>query len=78
MTTPQTASGRTSNSFNKLRSRIERETGKAIGDYKMIEDGDVIIRRRDMLASEFEHLTAWKFAILEVVCFMFYFEIKWG
>jgi len=43
MTTPQTASGRTSNSFNKLRSRIERETGKAIGDYKMIEDGDVIM-----------------------------------
>lgn len=34
---------RTSNSFNKLRSRIERETGKAIGDYKMIEDGDVIM-----------------------------------
>ncbi len=34
---------RTSNSFNKLRSRLERETGKAIGDYKMIEDGDVIM-----------------------------------
>jgi len=34
---------RTSNSFNKLRSRIERETGKAIGDYKMIEDGDIIM-----------------------------------
>jgi len=43
MTLPQTPSGRTSNSFNKLRSRIERETGKAIGDYKMIEDGDVIM-----------------------------------
>jgi len=34
---------RTSNSFNKLRSRLEREIGKAIGDYKMIEDGDVIM-----------------------------------
>lgn len=43
MTIPQTKSSRTSNSFNKLRSRIERETGKAIGDYKMIEDGDVIM-----------------------------------
>ena len=39
MTTPT----KKSNSFNKLRSRIERETGKAIGDYKMIEDGDVIM-----------------------------------
>lgn len=38
-----TTACRTSNSFNKLRSRIERETGKAIGDYKMIEDGDVIM-----------------------------------
>lgn len=43
MIAPITPSGRTSNSFNKLRSRIERETGKAIGDYKMIEDGDVIM-----------------------------------
>lgn len=43
MTAPQKTSGRTSNSFNKLRSRIERETGKAIGDYKMIADGDVIM-----------------------------------
>ena len=36
-------SPRTSNNFNKLRSRLERETGKAIGDYNMIEDGDVIM-----------------------------------
>ncbi|MBN4080559.1 tRNA 2-thiocytidine(32) synthetase TtcA [Beggiatoa alba] len=38
-----TPSARTSNSFNKLRSRLEREAGKAIGDYKMIQDGDVIM-----------------------------------
>lgn len=38
-----TTTAKKSNSFNKLRSRIERETGKAIGDYKMIEDGDVIM-----------------------------------
>lgn len=34
---------KTSNNFNKLRKRLERETGKAIGDYNMIEEGDVIM-----------------------------------
>ncbi len=39
----QTSQMKTSNNFNKLRKRLERETGKAIGDYNMIEEGDVIM-----------------------------------
>lgn len=35
--------GQTSNNFNKLRKRLERETGKAIIDYNMIEQGDVVM-----------------------------------
>jgi len=34
---------KTSNNFNKLRKRLQRETGKAIADYKMIEAGDTVM-----------------------------------
>ena len=34
---------KTSNNFNKLKKRLERETGKAIGDYNMIEEGDRVM-----------------------------------
>lgn len=32
-----------SNNFNKLRKSLQRETGRAIGDYNMIEDGDTVM-----------------------------------
>ena len=33
----------TSNTLQKLRKFLEGRTGKAIGDYNMIEDGDTIL-----------------------------------
>ena len=34
------------------------------------EDGEVVIQRRDMMASEFEHLAAWESQVIEeVLCF---------
>ncbi len=32
-----------STNFNKLRKRLERQTGQAIADFNMIEDGDVVM-----------------------------------
>lgn len=32
-----------SHNLQKLRKRLEGLTGKAIGDYKMIEDGDTVL-----------------------------------
>ena len=37
------STARTSTNFNKLRKRLEREVGKAIGDFNMIEEGDVVL-----------------------------------
>ncbi|MET0014392.1 MAG: tRNA 2-thiocytidine(32) synthetase TtcA [Sedimenticola sp.] len=37
------STARTSGNFNKLRKRLEREVGKAIGDFNMIEEGDVVL-----------------------------------
>ena len=34
---------RSSNKFNKLKKRLEREVGKAIGDFNMIEAGDRVM-----------------------------------
>jgi tRNA 2-thiocytidine biosynthesis protein TtcA len=34
---------RSSNNFNKLKKRLEREVGKAIGDFNMIEAGDRVM-----------------------------------
>ena len=34
---------KTSTNFNKLKKRLEREVGKAIGDFNMIEDGDRVM-----------------------------------
>lgn len=34
---------RSSNNFNKLKKRLEREVGKAIGDFNMIEEGDRVM-----------------------------------
>ncbi|MCW8946322.1 MAG: tRNA 2-thiocytidine(32) synthetase TtcA [Sedimenticola sp.] len=34
---------KTSSNFNKLKKRLEREVGKAIGDYNMIEEGDRVM-----------------------------------
>ena len=34
---------KSSNNFNKLKKRLERNTTKAISDYKMIEDGDRVM-----------------------------------
>ncbi|MEW7981035.1 MAG: tRNA 2-thiocytidine(32) synthetase TtcA [Candidatus Sedimenticola endophacoides] len=41
--TEQPPKPRSSNNFNKLRRRLEREAGKAIGDYNMIEGGDCVL-----------------------------------
>ncbi|MET0095166.1 MAG: tRNA 2-thiocytidine(32) synthetase TtcA, partial [Sedimenticola sp.] len=37
------STARASGNFNKLRKRLEREVGKAIGDFNMIEEGDVVL-----------------------------------
>jgi len=34
---------RTSTNFNKLKKRLERETGRAIADFNMIEEGDLVM-----------------------------------
>jgi tRNA 2-thiocytidine biosynthesis protein TtcA len=42
MSTPSTQP-RTSGNFNKLKKRLEREVGKAIGDFNMIEQDDLVL-----------------------------------
>ncbi|MHA7879154.1 MAG: tRNA 2-thiocytidine(32) synthetase TtcA [Saccharospirillum sp.] len=43
MTTAKTAEQKSKTEFNKLQKRLRRETGRAIADYQMIEEGDVVM-----------------------------------
>lgn len=43
MTTAKTAEQKSKTEFNKLQKRLRRETGRAIEDYQMIEEGDVVM-----------------------------------
>ncbi len=40
---PETAPERASTNFNRLKRRLERQVGKAIGDFNMIEEGDTVL-----------------------------------
>lgn len=43
MTTAKTAEQKSRTEFNKVQKRLRRETGRAIADYQMIEEGDVVM-----------------------------------
>ncbi len=43
MQQPEKVTERTSTNFNRLKKRLERQVGKAIGDFNMIEEGDTVL-----------------------------------
>lgn len=43
MTTAKTAEQKSRTELNKVQKRLRRETGRAIADYQMIEEGDVVM-----------------------------------